>query len=166
VIQRPSSFFITLLKIGISLTDCLEVNRGTKPVLRDLCEVPHVPGTFNMLTGKCVIEKRILENILNNTNAQVVVPFCVGENRSVFVRTVRILCGLWSLRYAFVPLAFVKPMCGSHKEDLACRVVGIFHHIRLNILPFQGIVTLHIARRLNQCSRLSRCGSHHFPQRA
>lgn len=61
-------------------------------MLRDLCEAPNVSGTFNMLTGKRLVEKGIFKDILNNTKAQVIVPFCVGENRSDFVRTVRILC--------------------------------------------------------------------------
>lgn len=106
-----------------------EVNRGTKPVFRDLCEVPNVSGACDILTGKRIVEKGILENILNNTKTQVIVPFCVSENRSASVRIVHISFGLCFLRYAFVPFAFIKSVCDSHKENLARGIFGMFHHI-------------------------------------
>lgn len=44
------------------------MNRGTKLVLRDLCEVLNIIGIFHILATR-VIKKVILENILNNIKA-------------------------------------------------------------------------------------------------
>lgn len=82
------------------------MNRGAEPVSWDLCEILNVSGAFDVLTSKCIIEKSIFENILNKAKTQVIVPLCVGENRSASVRMVQfdLGCASYGMPLFLLPL--------------------------------------------------------------
>lgn len=56
---------------------------------------------------------------------------------------------LVDLRDTLISLSFVQSMPDPHEERLTGWVFRVFHHIELDILPFEGVVTSHVSSRFH-----------------